>query len=92
MLLILDPEASEVLVENPASDTERLPNSSEVPLKLVDPILHSPFLTPSSAYSLIEAKEASLQLTAAVKPLMTWMRVCLKLAVSGVPHMGSLDL
>ena len=62
------------------------------PAQLVEPLLKLPFLSPLAAYALILTRLGEKNMTAAAQPLLTWMRVFLKVTTLGVSSLDALDL
>ena len=62
------------------------------PLKLINPLLNIQFLSPTAAYSFIKARAAAMKLTAAVQPLLTWIKGSLLDVETVIEIMGAIDL
>ena len=62
------------------------------PLKFLSLLLRSLFLSPTSAYSLIEVLEGALYMAEEVKPIMIWLIGYIKLSAPGVTHLGAICL
>ena len=61
-ILVLNLVDSEVEEDTLATDQDRLTKDSIAPLKLVAPLMSPPFLSPPSAYDLIQEREDSPQM------------------------------
>ena len=68
--------AKEMALSNDMSAEEQksLTTVTLDPLKLISPLLKSPFLAPPAVYAFIKSRALAAQLTIEVQPLLQWLK------------------
>ena len=91
-LLGLIPTCTDIPYDTSASEQKSLPLDTLEPMNMVAQLLKTPFLSPTLAYVLVQEISASLQLAAAIQPLLACLRGGLKESSPGINNLGVLEI
>ena len=78
--------------DTPVTKIVSLLKASIYPLKLGVSLRIPPLLVPPAAYNLIHARVAVIHMTESVKLMLIFMRGYMMVEVSGVTHLGEVEL